>query len=155
MTKRPSSKPRESQRALVSDAALIEEALAEVIERASRVPDAARARELIARARTYQAAVGAWASCPPKATQRDALMEITMELRDRARHETQTLPPPPEASDRVASRTDVTSSPQRDRTDDQLGGGVAAPTETSSIEKTSFRAAARRHSLTLRCNVRS
>jgi hypothetical protein len=71
----PSGAQRESTRL-----AIVEQALADTLERLLEIEPSPRVRELRAKAQGYERALQAWASRPPTEEQRAALLRLVLEL---------------------------------------------------------------------------
>lgn len=59
---------------------IVEQSLADSLERLRELPSTPRVRELRAAARTYERAVQAWNHAPPSDPQRSALVKLVLEL---------------------------------------------------------------------------
>jgi len=59
---------------------IIDEALAEALDRLDQLPVSPRVRELRARAISYRAAIALWPQCPPTVNQRRAMLDCVMAL---------------------------------------------------------------------------
>jgi len=60
--------------------AIVDQSLADTIERLSELPPGPRVRELRAKAEGFERAVRAWSSRPPTEEQRAALLKLVLDL---------------------------------------------------------------------------